>query len=104
MLTNHTPSGPANSCASSSVSAQWVTHSAAIWLLTKLPTGLACLIPSRYMPTRSAICAYPPRLKQRAPRPISPAARKLSGWLHATHRGGWGFCTGLGMTERGGIW
>src|SRR6266853_497300 len=56
------------------------------------------------MLTRSAICAYPPRLKQRAPRPISPAARKLSGGLHATHRGGWGFCTGLGMTERGGIW
>ena len=38
-----------------------------------------------------------------APMPFSAASRIVSRRLHATHNGGCGFCTGFGMTLRGGI-
>ena len=64
---------------------------------------MACSRPSRYRSTRFFNSACPARLKQSTPNPISPAFLKLSGWLQATHRGGWGDWTGLGITERGGM-
>ena len=35
--------------------------------------------------------------------PWRAASRMVSRRLHATHKGGWGFCLGLGITMRGGI-
>ncbi len=43
------------------------------------------------------------KAKVSAPMPFSAASRMVSRRLHATHSGGWGFCTGLGTTLRGGI-
>ncbi len=43
------------------------------------------------------------KAKLSAPIPFSAASRMVSRRLHATHSGGWGFCTGLGMTLRGGM-
>jgi hypothetical protein len=44
-----------------------------------------------------------PNVKQRAPRPSSPASAKVCGLEHATHMGGCGFEYGFGSTVRSGM-
>ena len=43
------------------------------------------------------------KLKESAPMPFSAAMWIVSRRLHATHSGGWGFCSGFGTTLRTGI-
>ena len=56
-----------------------------------------------YSATQSAARSGSMNWNDRAPIPHCAASRIVSRRLHATHSGGWGFCSGFGTTLRGGI-
>ncbi len=72
--------------------------------LTAKPTGTHCSANVRsYSLTQLTASSGSMKANVSAPMPFCAASRIVSRREQATHSGGCGFCTGLGMTLRGGM-